>query len=190
MARPLSDEKRSALLAAAIDLFAEAGIDATPTAAVSKAAGVAEGTLFTYFRSKDGLVNALYLELKAEVAQALMQGFPRDGSIAKKLEHLWNRHLAWCAASPRKVKALEQLLLSPRVDVASRTQGAEPFRELDDAVQRAVQDRTLRDLSLPFLHQIFAAMVTATLQMIAADPAGAAKYRRQGFEILWAAVRR
>ena len=33
-------------------------------------------------------------------------------------------------------------------------------------------------------------MVTATLQMIAADPARAAKYRREGFEILWNAVRR
>jgi AcrR family transcriptional regulator len=190
MARPLSDEKRSALLAAAIDLFSEKGIDSTPTAAISKAAGVAEGSLFTYFSSKDGLVNALYLELKAELAQVLMQGFPRDGSIAKKLKHLWDRHVAWCVASPKKLKVLDRLLLSNRVAAASRAQGAEPFRELDDAVQQAVEDGTLRDLSLPFLHQIFAAMVTATLQMIAADPAGAAKYRREGFEILWNAVRR
>jgi AcrR family transcriptional regulator len=190
MARPLSDEKRSALLAAAIDLFSENGIDSTPTAAISKAAGVAEGSLFTYFKSKDGLVNALYLELKAEVAQALLKGFPRDGSIAKKLRHLWDRHVAWCAGSPKKMKTLERLLLSNRLGAAARAEGAEPFRELDDAVQRAVEDGTLRDLSMPYLHQIFAAMVTATLQMIATDPAGAARYRREGFEILWNAVRR
>jgi AcrR family transcriptional regulator len=190
MARPLSDEKRSALLAAAIDLISENGIDSTPTAAISKAAGVAEGSLFTYFSSKDGLVNALYLELKAELAQVLMDGFPRDGSIAKKLKHLWDRHVAWCAASPKKQKALERLFLSNRLDAASRAQGAEPFRDLDDAVQRAVEDGTLRDLSLPFLHQIFSAMVMATLAMIASDPAGAARYRREGFEMLWNAVRR
>ncbi|BDG10759.1 TetR/AcrR family transcriptional regulator [Anaeromyxobacter paludicola] len=190
MARPLSDEKRSALLDAAIDLFSENGIDATPTAAISKAAGVAEGSLFTYFRSKDGLVNALYLELKAELAQVLMQGLPRQGSIAKKLEHLWNRHLAWCTGSPKKLRTLERLLLSNRLDDTSRAQGAEPFRELDDAVQRAVDDGTLRDLSLPYLHQVFQAMVTATLQMIASDPARAASYRREGFEMLWNAVRR
>ena len=190
MARPLSDEKRSALLAAAIDLFSEDGIDATPTAAISKEAGVAEGSLFTYFKSKDGLVNALYLELKAELAQVLMHGFPREGSIAKKLKHLWDRHVAWCASSPKKQKALDRLVLSNRLDAASRAQGAEPFRELDDAVQRAVEDGTLRDLSLPFLHQIFSAMVMATLQMIATDRVGAARYRREGFEILWNAVRR
>jgi AcrR family transcriptional regulator len=190
MARPLSDEKRSALIEAAIDLFSENGIDSTPTVAISKAAGVSEGSLFTYFKSKDGLVNALYLELKAELAQVLMQGFPRDGSIARKLKHLWDRHIAWCAQSPKKLKALERLLLSNRVDAASRAHGAEPFRELDDALQLAVEDGTLRDLSPPFLHQIFTAMVTATLQMIAAEPAAAAKYRREGFEILWNAVRR
>ena len=190
MARPLSDEKRSALLAAALDLFSENGIDSTPTAAISKAAGVAEGSLFTYFKSKDGLVNALYLELKAELGEVLMQGFPRDGSISKKLKHLWDRHVAWCAASPEKLKTLDRLLLSNRLDDASRAEGAEPFRDLDDAVERAVEDGTLRDLSLPYLHQIFGAMVTATLQMIVTDPAGAARYRREGFEILWNAVRR
>jgi hypothetical protein len=119
-----------------------------------------------------------------------MQGFPRDSSIAKKLKHLWDRHVAWCVASPKKLMVLDRLLLSNRVAAASRAQGAEPFRELDDAVQQAVKDGTLRELSLPFLHQIFAAMVTATLQMIAAEPAASAKYRREGFEILWNAVRR
>ncbi|OFX24230.1 MAG: hypothetical protein A2V77_01700 [Anaeromyxobacter sp. RBG_16_69_14] len=190
MARPLSDEKRNALLAAAIDLFSETGIDATPTAAISKAAGVAEGSLFTYFKSKDGLINALYLELKAELAQVLLQGFPRDGSIMKKLKHLWDHHVAWCAAAPKKLKVLELLLLSSRVDSASRQLGAEPFREVEEAARKAVEDGTLRDIPMPFLNQIFTAMSTATLQMIAADPAGAAKYRREGFEIFWSAVRR
>ena len=97
---------------------------------------------------------------------------------------------SWCAESPEKLKVLERLLLSNRVDAASRAHGAEPFRDLEDALRRAVEDGTLRDLSLPFLHQIFTAMVTATLQMIAAEPAGAAKYRLEGFEILWNAVRR
>jgi hypothetical protein len=85
---------------------------------------------------------------------------------------------------------MEQLILSSRLDDATKARGAEAFRELDEAVQRAVEDGTLRDLSQPFLHQIFQAMVNATLQMVASDPGGAARYRREGFEILWNAVRR
>jgi hypothetical protein len=40
----------------------------------SGAARIAEGTLFTYFKTKDELVNALYREIKVELADAMMSG--------------------------------------------------------------------------------------------------------------------
>lgn len=54
MARPRSEDKRQTILRAAIQLFAEEGLNA-PTARIAKLAGVAEGTVFTYFTNKDGL---------------------------------------------------------------------------------------------------------------------------------------
>jgi hypothetical protein len=63
MARPLSEEKRTAILEATAEVVAMLGVSA-PTAKIAKEAGVAEGTLFTYFANKDELLNGLYLELK------------------------------------------------------------------------------------------------------------------------------
>jgi len=59
-ARPKSEDKRNAILDAATRLFAERGLTAAPTSEISKQAGIAEGTLFTYFKTKDDLINALY----------------------------------------------------------------------------------------------------------------------------------
>lgn len=53
MSRPKSDGKRKAILEATKRLIAERGVAHTPTSAISKAAGIAEGSLFTYFSSKD-----------------------------------------------------------------------------------------------------------------------------------------
>ena len=61
MARPKSEDKRIAIIAATIHMIAEQGLGA-PTAAIAKVAGVAEGTLFKYFATKDELLNAAYLE--------------------------------------------------------------------------------------------------------------------------------
>jgi AcrR family transcriptional regulator len=58
MSRPKSDDKREAILAAATSVFAEGGLSA-PTSAISKVAGIAEGTLFTYFLTKDDLERAV-----------------------------------------------------------------------------------------------------------------------------------
>ena len=51
MARPKSEDKRNAILDAATRVFAERGLTAAPTSEISKQAGVAEETLFTYFEA-------------------------------------------------------------------------------------------------------------------------------------------
>ena len=51
MARPKDPEKHRAILDAAVEEIAETGLGA-PTAKIAKRAGIAEGTLFTYFATK------------------------------------------------------------------------------------------------------------------------------------------
>src|SRR5277367_6370688 len=106
MARPRSEDKRNAILAAATQIFAERGLGA-PTSAISKAAGVAEGTLFTYYSSKDELVNALYCAIKLELADAMMSGFPRRLSVRHRLQHVWDNFLEWGVKNPAQQKVLK-----------------------------------------------------------------------------------
>ena len=75
MARPKSDDKRSAILAAATRAIVQHGLGA-PTALIAREAGVANGTLFTYFETKTELLNQLYVELKTEMATAALTGLP------------------------------------------------------------------------------------------------------------------
>ena len=47
--------RKEAILEAAVSLFAERGFSATPTSAVARTAGVAEGLIFHYFKNKKGI---------------------------------------------------------------------------------------------------------------------------------------
>ena len=58
----MSTDKRDKILQAALELFAEQGFRGTSTAQIAKHAGVATGTLFHHFESKE----ALYLELLSD----------------------------------------------------------------------------------------------------------------------------
>ena len=100
MARLKSQDQRNAILTAAIDIFAEKGLSA-PTLAISAKAGVAEGTIYTYFDSKDGLINVLYQELKRGMADAMMTDFPRRFGIQERLRHVWNGYVNWGIANPQ-----------------------------------------------------------------------------------------
>ena len=52
--------KRDAILRAAIDVFAERGFFNAQVADVARAAGVAAGTVYLYFRSKDDLLVSIF----------------------------------------------------------------------------------------------------------------------------------
>jgi AcrR family transcriptional regulator len=54
---------------------------------------VAEGTLFTYFKTKDDLINALYREIKLELADAMMSGFLRKKTVRTRLRHVWDGYV-------------------------------------------------------------------------------------------------
>ena len=67
-------DKREAILGAALRLIARSGLHDTPMSAVAREAGVAAGTLYLYFSSKDAMINALYLEVLEDRSRALTGG--------------------------------------------------------------------------------------------------------------------
>jgi TetR/AcrR family fatty acid metabolism transcriptional regulator len=52
--------KRDAILRAAIDVFAERGFFSAQVADIARAAGVAAGTVYLYFKSKDDLLVSIF----------------------------------------------------------------------------------------------------------------------------------
>src|ERR1700681_4971361 len=119
MARTLSEEKRTAILEAASEVVAMLGVSA-PTAKIAKEAGVAEGTLFTYFANKDELLNRLYLELKMDLCAAMMTGYPAGTSVIVRNRHAWDRFIGCASAQPLKRRAMRQLAVSDRITEESK----------------------------------------------------------------------
>ena len=191
MARPKSENKRNAILDASTRVFAERGLTAAPTSEISKQAGVAEGTLFTYFKTKDHLINALYREIKLELADAMMSGFPRKKSVRTRLRHVWDGYVNWGVSNPEQRKVLAQLQVSGMLSKESIEAGSAPFVEMQNMIRDAIEQRILRgDLPMELISKMLSALVEATMDLILVKPAMARKYRDGGFEIYWAGITR
>ncbi len=65
--------KKDIILEAAARLFAQNGYARTSTVALAQEAGVAEGTIFRHFKSKEDLFIALILRLKEKLLQDVYQ---------------------------------------------------------------------------------------------------------------------
>ena len=189
MARPKSDDKRNAILDAATRVFAQRGLTAAPTSEISKQAGVAEGTLFTYFKTKDDLINAIYREIKLELADAMMSGFPRRKSVRTRLRHVWDGYVNWGVSNPEQRKVLAQLQVSGTLSKESIEAGSAPFVEVQNMIRNAIEQHIVRgDLPVELISKTLAALAEATMDLIVLKPAMANKYRNGGFEIYWAGI--
>jgi AcrR family transcriptional regulator len=76
-----ADERRQDLLDAALHVFAEKGISRTTVSDITEAAGVAKGTFYLYFESKEHLVAALkerFVDQILEHATALYSRVGKD----------------------------------------------------------------------------------------------------------------
>jgi AcrR family transcriptional regulator len=187
MARPLSDEKRTAILQAATEVVATLGVGA-PTAKIAKVAGVAEGTLFTYFANKDELLNHLYLDLKASLRDAMMADYPSGKSLIDRGRHAWDRYIGWGSAHPLKRKAMNQLAVSDRITEENKRSGAQAFGEVEEMIRESLARGPLKDLPPAFGAALFGAIAETTMDFIAREPTRAQHYTRAGFEAYWRAV--
>ena len=191
MARPKSEDKRNGILDAATHVFAERGLSAAPTSEISKRAGVAEGTLFTYFETKSDLINALYRAIKLELADAMMSGFPRKKSVRTRLRHVWDGYVNWGVTNPKQRRVLAQLEVSGMLSQESIAAGGAPFVEMQNTIRDAIDQHILRvDVPMEMISKMLAALAEAAMDLIALKPAMANKYRNGGFEIYWAGIAR
>src|SRR6202521_653564 len=189
MAKPKSEDKRNAILSAAVQVFAERGLGA-PTAAITKAAGIAEGSLFTYFKTKDELINALYCELKLELADSMMSGFPRKQSVRHRLEHVWNGYVQWGVANPDRQKVLKQIQVWGGLTEESKQAGFAPFTEIQRMAEDAWTQKIYREAPRASFAAPLVALSDMTMDFMVREPESAEMYRTAGVEMLWAAVTR
>jgi len=187
MARPLSEEKRAALLSAAVDEVASYGVAAS-TSRIAKSAGVAEGTLFIYFSTKDGLLNQLFLSLKADLIASLTAGFPSEAGIPEQFRHIWNGFVDWGANHPDKSKALRQLSVSERIDESTRQAGDALFDELYAVVEKGFRAGILREQPVGLLGGIIRTLADLVLDLAAKEPTEFGKYKEWGWEAAWGAI--
>ncbi|MCF7749715.1 TetR/AcrR family transcriptional regulator [Bacillus subtilis subsp. subtilis] len=189
MARPLSEHKRDAILDATAQLVAVQGIGAS-TAQIARAAKVAEGTVFTYFQTKDALLNALFVRLETRLSMALSADFPTGADARALLQHAWNALIAWGSAYPVDRMALRQLKVSERISVHTRNQCAGLFGSMLQALETSLAGHIDPD-RLPFyLGRVLINLLETTLEAMAADPDHAQTLQQAGFDLFWKGIQR
>lgn len=115
---PAKLDRAAAVRRALRALVAEHGFHGASMGAVAKAAGVATGTAYVHYASKDDLVYATYLEVKRELGAAAVRRVDRSGSPREQFLQLWRGIHDHLAAEPERARFLVQVDVSPYAHTA------------------------------------------------------------------------
>jgi len=86
-------EKRDRILRAAVKIFSRKGFFNSKVSEIARAAEVADGTIYLYFRNKDDLLISLFEEKMGEVVADVRRRIADGGNALEKLKIFIENHM-------------------------------------------------------------------------------------------------
>lgn len=184
---PQVRDKRTAIMGAALKLFTERGFHGTSTAQISKDAGVATGTLFNYFPTKEDLINNLYFEVKGRLSRSLKVGINEEVSLREKLKRLWSNIIWWGVSNPEEYLFVEQFCTSPYITKITREEVMKEYIFLYELTQEGITGGVFKHHTPELTMKIFFHGTKAVVDLIL-DPnvsLDTEELIEDGFRIIW-----
>ncbi|HOB86387.1 MAG TPA: TetR/AcrR family transcriptional regulator [Bacillota bacterium] len=100
-------EKYLSILLAAIKIFARYGYHRTRVSDIAREAGVADGTVYIYFNSKEDILISLFQEMMEQFVQGLQTELDACGNAEEKLKKLIHYHLETLEKQPDQAKVTQ-----------------------------------------------------------------------------------
>ena len=144
--RDSAASKRQAILDATLRLVARTGLHNTPVSAIAREAGVAVGTAYLYFSSKDELINALYLELVRDRDDSALLAYRPADSPREALWRAWERYARWHLDHPDASNFILQCEASGIISDETRAVRQEMGAAGLLTYREGIEGGTLRDL--------------------------------------------
>jgi len=139
---------------AALQCFVDRGFHGTAIPEIAGRAGIASGTIYHYFVSKEALVNALYRKWKSEVARRVLTAFPQGAPPRQQFQVLWQEMVAFALAHPAAFAFVELHNHTSYLDAESIAVDRDLKEFATAMVTRAQQQGLLKPMSPTLLMEL------------------------------------
>lgn len=182
-------EKEQKIMDTALKLFVEKGFHGTSTAEIAKSAGVATGTLFHYFKTKEELINRLYLYSKESMYSQIEGHFEDNESLKENLKSLWLKFIHVGIKEPYKFQFILTFHTSPYITSLTKEQLETQTDSLIEVYKKGIQDKELKEVSFDIIIEYFWGNIVSTINYLNKYPEKLGKTNLdEAFELFWSGI--
>lgn len=133
------------IFGAGLKLITREGIAGLTMSKLAKSAGIATGTLYIYFRSKEDMLNSLYQKLNIESNERFMRGYSTEEPWYNGFRKVWFNYLKHRIEHFEESVFLEQYYRSPFITVAQKKMAESMKAPVHQMIRRGKNEGLVRE---------------------------------------------
>lgn len=166
----LDQEKAARIRSAALDLFYEQGIEQTTMAQIAARAGIAKGTLYLYFPSRERLIEELFLYCRDRNVEACDKGLEEELTACAKLKRRIRNMLLWNERFPKEAWMQSVLNLPPSMKRENYETMSPHYLAEQRIIEEGLQKGEFRDCPAELLCEMFYSAVGGVIRYVRLFP--------------------
>lgn len=181
-------DKRKLILDAALRLLVEYGFHGTPTSKIAQEAGVANGTLFHYFPTKDDLVMALYVDIKIRLNSAIAENAEPGPSLKETMKGTFLASIYWALDNKDEFRFIQQFQTSPFYSSLDPAEAEQQLKPHLDLLRRGIKEKIIKSLPVDLLFTLITSHTYALIQYLSDrdfTKAQQHQFMNDSFGLLW-----
>lgn len=186
-------DKQTSILKAALNLFVEFGFHGTPTSKIASEAGVSNGTLFHYYKTKDELVAALYIFEKDKLNAAMDTEVSQFTSVKEKFHALFRSSVQWALENQEAYFFIQQVHFSPHLNLIDDKIKEKQARLHTDLLGSAIEQDLFKPLDRELIGQLFGNHVNGVYFFLAQKKLSKAKQTeaiKTSSDLIWTMLKK
>ncbi len=184
-------DKKQAILQTTLALITENGFHNAPMSVIAKRAGVAAGTIYHHFESKEQIINALYALEKEKMGLALLQKAGQDGTYKNQFFQFWENLFTHFVKNPASFLFLEQFANSPFIGQVTREENKHFYLPVIEFIGLGMKKGFLRKMDIELaVALIYGNVVSAVKLHLSGELKMNNKRVEQAIQATWDAVRK
>ena len=150
--RPKDETKREAILHSAMVLINTFGLAHTSISKIAREAGVSPATIYIYFENKEDLLKTLYIEVRREMAGAILDSLDGSGEIEETFRIFWENLYAYYLAYPDHFVFAEQFSNSPIIETVDASEVDSYFEPYVRLIERGQTLGQLKEIPMNLIN--------------------------------------
>lgn len=182
------NSKEEQIFSATLRLVEQVGLSGVSMEAVAKQAKIATGTVYIYFKSKEELLNKLYIIVKTRFSGTISEGLNNDKPFKILFKKMCADYLDYFLQHYPETIFMQQFANSPYIDETTKDAVKTSTEALSRLLERGKTEMLLKDLDTRFMISFLHGTIGQLAGFIKRQPTQKS-YKEQVWVICWDALK-